>query len=137
MIGEGKKIYIAYRNKSEVSYTVVFKTGKLIELDMASDALEAAGIPFYRQEESLSGIRQAMPAFPTALPGTWWSILVPVPFQSQAIEVLEGLPFERKTDPEIWDFNPPHDVKRGFQAAVIAALIFVMAWFILTILEAV
>jgi len=44
-------------SESKREHTVVFKTGKLYELDMASNVLQDEGMPFFKETESSSGVR--------------------------------------------------------------------------------
>ena len=97
------------------NFVTVLRTGQLLYLDWASNALEEAGIPFQRREESSGGLRLAMPAAPSTGPGTWWAIFVPEPFAAQALEVLAPLPFEQTTTPDYWNFQPKRGVKLGWQ----------------------
>jgi len=46
-------------SESTRGHTIVFKTGKLHELDMASNALSDEGIPFFKLTESSSGVHLA------------------------------------------------------------------------------
>jgi hypothetical protein len=84
----------------------VLKTGHLYEHDMAVVALKKQGIPFYNETESSRGLRQAMPLQPSVGPGTFYSILVPSKFVETAKQILEELPFEITTNPDVWDFLP-------------------------------
>jgi hypothetical protein len=97
---------------SQTKHVVVFKTGKLYELDTASEALKGKNIPFYRQEEASSGLLMAMPAQPTMGPGIWYSILVPEIAVEDAKAILAELPFEVGTNPDIWHFGPDKNVKK-------------------------
>ena len=97
------------------NFITVFRTGQLIHLDWAANALEEADIPFQRREETSGGIRLAMPVAPSTGPGQWWSIVVPESFVSQAREVLAGLPIEQTTTPDVWSFQPTPKVKTGWQ----------------------
>lgn len=100
---------------SKTKHVIVFKTGKLYELDLATEALKENNIPFYRQSESSSGLRFAMPAQPTMGPGTWYSILVPEIAVEDAKAILAELPFEISTNPDLWDFGPDVNVKKGWK----------------------
>jgi hypothetical protein len=97
------------------SFVTVFKTGQLVHLDWASNALEEAGIPYQRREETSGGIRLAMPVAPATGPGTWWSIIVPESSVEQARELLAELPFDQTTTPDVWSFQPKRGVKLGWQ----------------------
>ena len=100
---------------SKTKHVIVFKTGKLYELDIATEALKQKRIPFYRELESSSGIRMAMPAQPTMGPGTWYSILVPEIAVDEVNAILAELPFEISTNPDIWHFGPDKNVKKGWK----------------------
>ena len=91
----------------EIRLTTVFVTGKLIEFDMAVDALKRACVPFQTREESGTGMKLSMPVAPTPGPGTFWSILVPEKALPDARHVLSDLPFPITTNPGPWDFLPP------------------------------
>jgi len=106
-------------------FVIILKTGKRYELDMATNALTEASIPYYTQEDDSSGVRLAMPISTSMEPGMWWTIFVPEEAVSRAREVIERLPFETKTNPDIWDFGPSKKVKRGFT---------IYTWIILTLL---
>jgi hypothetical protein len=96
-------------------FVTVFRTGQLIHLDWASNALEEADIPFQRREETSGGISLAMSAAPATGPGQWWSILVPESSMSHAREVLAALPIEQTVTPDVWSFQPTPRVKLGWQ----------------------
>jgi Putative prokaryotic signal transducing protein len=97
------------------NFIAVFRTGQLIHFDWACNALEEAGVPFQRREETSGGIRFAMPAAPATGPGVWWTVLVPENFAEKAHEVLAGLPFENGTQPDVWSFQPTHQIQSGWQ----------------------
>jgi hypothetical protein len=97
------------------NFVTVVRTGQLVHLDWASNALEDAGIPFQRREETSGGIRLAMPLAPSTGPGNFWSIIVPESSVAQAQEVLAALPFEQTTTPDVWNFQPKPGVKTGWQ----------------------
>jgi hypothetical protein len=96
-------------------HTIVFKTGKLHELDMAANVLSEEGIPFFKETVSSSGVRLAMPFQPEMGPGTWYSILVPDQLKEQAKSALSYLPFEIDTDPDIWHFGAAEKQKRWWK----------------------
>ena len=96
-------------------YVVVFRTGQLFQVDWVSNSLKEAGIPYFTREETVSGLRLAMPAAPATGPGVWWSVLVPVQLADKAKEVLSALPFKIGTESDIWDFKPTNRVKIGWK----------------------
>jgi len=109
--------------ESTTDSVVVLRTGRLFEADMAVLALETAGIPHYRQEESSSGLVFAMPAAPSAGPGILWVIRVPEAVAEQAHSILEELPMEIEESPGVWGFAPTKDAKsfhKGWALAILA-----------------
>ncbi|KPK95192.1 hypothetical protein AMJ80_05195 [bacterium SM23_31] len=103
---------------------VIFKTGKIFELDMVTNVLQEKGIPFYTQEESLSGIKLAMSLQPTMGPGIWYSVLVPEKAAKDAKFIISELPIDIGTNPDIWDFGPSKVTKRSWK---------IFAWSVLLI----
>ncbi|HAM53028.1 MAG TPA: hypothetical protein DCP92_20875 [Nitrospiraceae bacterium] len=112
------------------NFVIVLKTGKRYELEMATNALTEANIPYYMQEDTSSGVRLAMPISTAMGPGLWWTLFVPERLVSKAQEVLEQLPFEVKTNPDIWDFGPSEETKQGFKFYAWLMLIAVLVAFI-------
>jgi hypothetical protein len=109
------------------NFVTVLRTGQLVHLDWACNALDEADVPYQRREETSGGIRLAMPVAPSVGPGTWWTVLVPERFAGRAHEVLAGLPFEQTTTPDVWSFQPRPAVKLGWQiyAAVVGGAILI------------
>ena len=99
---------------SEAGYKIIFKSGKLYEFDMVTNALKEKGIPFFQREETASGVRFAVTQ-PAMGPGVWYSILVPEPAVDDALAVLAELPVEPTTEPDVWGFGPSEETKRGWQ----------------------
>lgn len=104
------------------NFVTVLRTGHLVQFDWAANALEEAGIPFQRRQETSSGLSLAMPVVPATGPGQWWSLLVPETHVDQAREILAALPIEQTTRPDYWSFQPTPAVKRAWQ---------VYAWIVL------
>ncbi len=102
---------------------VVLRTGVLYEADMAASALEEAGVPHYRREESSAGLTFAMPAAPSSGPGVWWAIVVPAAAVDRAEEVLETLPIPRDESPGVWDFKPTPEAKSFWKTYALGTLI--------------
>ena len=103
--------------------------------DWACGALDDAGIPYQSREESSGGIQVAMPAFPSVMPGTWWTVLVPSSLRQRAQEILDSMPFDSGLTPDVWDFQPKPSVKRLWQACTIVLLILLLANFVSEILR--
>lgn len=102
-------------NPDIANHRVILKTGKLHELNMASTILSDRGIPFYKEEETVSGLKTAMPFQPVMGPGTWYSILVPEIAFDDARLILSELPFEITVDPDIWHFESSSKTKRRWK----------------------
>ncbi len=93
----------------------VLRTGQLVHLDWACNALDEGSIPYQRQEETSGGLRVAMPVAPSVGPGTWWAIRVPEASEARAREILANLPFEQTTSPDVWSFQPKPAGKLAWQ----------------------
>jgi len=87
-------------------FVPVLRTGHLMHFDWACAALDDAGIPYQRREETSGGLCVAMPVAPTPGPGVWWTLLVPESWAAHAKEVVVGLPFEPTTAPDVWSYQP-------------------------------
>jgi hypothetical protein len=103
---------------------VVLRTGQVWQIDMAINALKEAHIPHLAEEETASGLRLAMPVAPSPGPGVCWTLRVPASQVDRAQQVLSALPFEVKTNPGAWDFNPDPAVKRVWGTWIVVALVF-------------
>jgi hypothetical protein len=108
----------------KTKFVCIMKTGKLYELDMAMNALTEKKIPFYKEEVSSSGLRFAMSFQPSMGPGTWYAIIVPEVAVNEARNILEGLPLEVSTNPDIWHFGASKKARTGWR---------IYAWIILII----
>jgi len=97
------------------SFVVLFRTGQIVHFDWVCNALEEAGVPFQRQEETSGGIRTAMPLSPSPFPGTWWNVRVPESLAREAQQIMDDLPFEKSSTPGVWSFGPTPSVKFGWQ----------------------
>jgi hypothetical protein len=111
------------KEKNSTDYIVVFRTGKLVEIDSAVNVLKEAGIPHFMREETSGGLRMAMSATPAMGPGEWFSLLVPERSLRLAKEFLSQLPFEIRTDPGVWGFGPKKGVKSGWKIYLAISLL--------------
>lgn len=100
--------------------------GKLYQLEAAELALKDAGLAHYLQEESVSGMRTAMPIDPSPWPGTWWTILVPAERFDDASEVISGLPYTFTTKPDVWDCSPSPRGRKKITVAIWISLFFIL-----------
>lgn len=90
----------------------VLRTGKLYEHDIASNALEENDIPSFKQVETSSGLRLAMPFQPAMGPGTFYKIFVPEKFSEEAKKILSELPIDVTINPDVWHFSSNARVKK-------------------------
>ena len=99
-------------NDDKRKFVCILKTGKLYEHDIASSALEKEKIPFYKQLETSSGLRLAMPFQPSMGPGNWYNIFVHPKNADRAKAILNELPIELTTNPDVWHFGPSERNKK-------------------------
>ncbi|MBW1820414.1 MAG: DUF2007 domain-containing protein [Deltaproteobacteria bacterium] len=112
------------RKEPVINHICVLKTGKLFEHDMAANALTENDIPFYKQMETSSGLRLAMPFQPTMSPGTYYNIFVPEKYSEEAKQILNELPIDITNNPDVFHFGANEKEKRGWKIYI---------WIILTI----
>ena len=87
-------------------FRVVFRTGRVYELDIARNTLNEAGIPSYAQGEDVGGVVMAIPSSPTPGPGVWFNLLVPEERLAEARDALTKAPIDLDLDsaPDFWHF---------------------------------
>jgi hypothetical protein len=107
----------------QMNTVVVFRTGQVYQIDMAVNALKEAHVPYMTEEETASGFRLAMPVGPAPGPGVCWTLRVPASEVDKAKQVLSELPFEIKTSPGAWDFNPRPGVKKVWRISIVVTLV--------------
>jgi hypothetical protein len=108
---------------------VAYRSGRLYEFDMVADALEAAGVPYFRREESSSGLSFAMPVMPVQGPGITWAILVPRRALRRAKRIIVGLPVSQDMHPGVWGFKPTARSKSFFRVYGVLCLgIVLLTW---------
>ena len=95
-------------------HIVILKTGRLHELELASNTLKEAGIPHYKQEEQITGIKTGMYT-PVMGPGTYWNLLVPISEKSSAEKILAQLPIDHSNNPDLWHFSDNKKIKRTWK----------------------
>lgn len=105
-----------------MSDIVVLKTSLLYEVQMLTDALKEAGIPYYQEMSNFAGVRLAMPAWPVQGPGTFYTVFVPEIAAEDAQTILAELPITADNNPGMWSFNPKPWAKKFFIAMAIISL---------------
>ena len=114
----------------DTGFTVIFRTGRSYEIEMASNVLTENKIPFHLQEETSGGLKVAMPLRPTPGPGVWWSIHVPKEKIDEARGILSELPMQIDVDADVWHFGPSERMKHGWKVfAGILLLLFAASLF--------
>ena len=108
--------------KDTINFVCILKTGKLYEHDMAANALQENNIPFYKENESSSGLRFAMPFQPSMGPREFYSILVPEQRVDDAKRILRNLPIEITTKLDIWYYGESEKSKKHWKIYVWFAL---------------
>jgi hypothetical protein len=108
--------------KEHINQIEIFQTGKLWEIDVARDALRQNDIPFFVRTDSISGVRTALDAMPTAAPGVFWCLVIPDSVAPRAKEILRQCRLDVEKDPLIWDFAPSQKGKQFWKTC---------AWFVL------
>ena|ERR1700730_17857005 len=108
---------------------VVYRSGQLYEVDMVANCLEEDDVPFFRRQESSSGLSFAMPAAPTMGPGIAWAIVVPRSAVSRARGIIRSLPVSQDLYPGPWAFRPTPRVQKVWRlfASLLLALL-VAGW---------
>ena len=122
-------------NTDRTEFTPILRTGQMLSFDWVCGELDEAGIPYQCREESSGGIQVAMPAFPSVMPGTWWTVLVPSSLRQRAQEILDSMPFDSGLTPDVWDFQPKPAGKRLWQACTIVLLALLLANFVSQLLR--
>jgi hypothetical protein len=100
------------------NHICILKTGRLLDHDLAANTLTENGIPFYKQMETITGLKLAMPFQPAMGPGTYYNILVPEKFSEDAKQILRELPIDLTDDPDIFHFGASEKEKVGWKIYV-------------------
>ena len=123
------------REESNSNHICVLKTGKLFEHDIAANALTENGIPFYKQMETSSGLRLAMPFQPAMGPGTFYNILVPGKYSEEAKQILSELPIDVTDNPDVFHFGANEKKKRGWKIYIWVILAITALFFIANVVH--
>jgi|GEM_PF-785901 len=109
---------IIMKSEEVTDFICVLKTGKLLDHDIASNALKAQNIPFHKQLETACGLRLAHPFQPSMAPGTFYNLLVHPDHADEAKGILKNLPISTLTNPDIWDFGPSTKAKKSWKIMI-------------------
>ncbi len=102
-------------------YEVILRTGRIFDFEMACDALREAGIPFVKQEESVTGIKDGY-VQPSMGPGSFFNLLVPKQFKGKAVQVISELPIELTLEPDFWHYGADERSKRWWKIFAMVVL---------------
>ncbi len=119
----------AVENKN---FVLVFRSGKLSEIEMVMKALQEARVPYCIQKETPNCLIEATPE----LPAPWlvcWLIRVPRDVESQAQKILAALPLEMRTNPTVLGLRPFLKLKSGRRVFTIGMLLVMLIWLIKTL----
>ena len=125
-------------DNNQINFIYILRTGKTHEHDMAVNALKDRGIPFYKEQETCSGLRLAMPFQSFMGPGEYYSILVPEQAADDAKNILSELPIDLTTEPDVWHFRPNQKVKRFWKIFIwinLGIALLLLTYALLSILE--
>jgi len=111
------------------------KTGKLLDHDLAADTLTENGIPFFKQMETITGLKLAMPFQPAMGPGTYYNILVPERFSEEAKQILIELPIDLTDDPDLFHFGASEKEKSGWKIYVWVILAITAIVFLFSVIQ--
>ena len=70
------------------NHICILRIGLLFEHDFAINTLKENDIPHFKQMETSSGLRLAMPFQPAMGPGTYYNLLVPEQFAEKAKVII-------------------------------------------------
>ena len=104
--------------ESDSNHVCILKTGRLLDLDLAANTLTENGIPYYKQMETITGLKLAMPFQPAMGPGTYYNILVPERLSEEAKQILSELPIDLNDDPDLFHFGASEKEKSGWKIYV-------------------
>jgi hypothetical protein len=102
-------------------HEIILKTGRVYEFELACNALKEAGIPFFKQEENYSEIKEAYYQ-PAMGPGTFFNLLVASPIKEDAIKILSQLPIELTLEPDFWHYGANEKSKRKWKIYALIVL---------------
>jgi hypothetical protein len=102
-------------------HRIILKTGKLLDFELACNALKEAGIPFVKQEENYTGLKEAY-CQPVMGPGNFFNLIVPFPFETKATQVISELPIEITLEPELWHYGADDKSKKYWKIYALIVL---------------
>lgn len=111
------------------NYVLVFRSGKLGEIEMVTKALQAAHIPYCTQKETPNCLIEATPE----LPAPWlacWLVRVPQNVEGQAQKILVALPLEMQTNPMVLGLRPFLKAKNSWRVFAVGMLLAMLIWLI-------
>ena len=111
-------------------HVVILKTGRLHEFEMGCNALKESGIPHFRQEETVSGLKTSM-VVPVMAPGLYWNLFVPVSEKTKAEKILSDLPIDFTVNPDLWHCGSKPESQqdwKGFIALIVLTSVAILAY---------
>lgn len=102
-------------------YEVILRTGRIFDFEMACEALREAGIPFVKQEESVTGIKDGY-VQPSMGPGSFFNLMVPEQFKEKAVLVISELPIDITLEPDFWHYGADERSKKRWKILALVVL---------------
>jgi hypothetical protein len=88
------------------------------------------------QERNIGGLRTALPAIPTAMPGVSWAVFVPEAAAAEAERVIGELPFDRSDEPGTWNFSPYPEIRKIVKVLISVWLLILLAGLVYQVVNA-
>lgn len=102
-------------------HEIILRTGKIIDFEMACNALSEADIPFFKQEEDYCGIKEAYYQ-PVMGPGIFFNLLVATPLKEVASQIISELPIDFTLEPDFWHYGANEKSKRNWKIYALIVL---------------
>ncbi len=108
---------------------VVYRTGLLHEVDIVSEALKRARIPYFRRVETIGGLSAIVPVNPAPgqMPGSLFAVAVPGQWVDRAERFIATLPVSQ----EVRASHQMPGVKemfKGWTWIFVAAILLALIW---------
>ena len=103
------------------SHKIVFRTNQPHEILLVQNHFRELGIRHFGQEQSVTGLREAMPQTPVPAPGLAWAMFVPSVAIEDAIAVVSDLGLESQPEEKLWS-NGTAEISQGLRKIYIAII---------------
>lgn len=107
---------------------MVLRTGKLVEADYLASIFEQEEVPFYRRQETITGIGYTTPLVPTGGPGVFFTLWVPPEVETQARQIMSDLQIVSDPTAANWDVGGDAKSRQAVAWWVWAMVLFFALW---------